>query len=46
MAQNKGHGSVFQLLETCLKGRFIFLAVPHEVKEIIMNNQDGNNNNN
>lgn len=29
-----------QLLETCLKGRFIFLEVPHEVKEIIMNNPD------
>lgn len=32
--------TVFQLLETCLKGRFTFLEVPHEVKEIIMNTQD------
>lgn len=44
MAQNKRHGSIFQLLETCLKGRFVFLADPHEVKEIIMKNQDANNN--
>ena len=33
---------VFQLLEMCLKGGFIFLEAPPEVKEIIMNNQDDN----
>lgn len=43
MAQNEGHGSIFQLQETCLKGRFVFLAEPDEVKKT-MNNQDANNN--